>query len=243
MFFNLLLLILGLVFGSFVSALSFRIVRGVSISKGRSRCDNCKKELGWQENIPLVSYLFLKGRCKNCQKRISIRYPLIELSSGLGFLLIYIYRLILPYNFIFCLIIFVILILIFVTDIEHQVIPDEFVFAGIVLSVLYFLLSSNSYTLISNLFYGFLCASLLMLVNIITRGKGMGLGDVKFAVLGGMLMGSKLALPWLLLSFLTGATVAIILVLIGNAKLKDKIAFGPFLVFSLLLTVILDVLI
>ena len=130
MFFNLLLLILGFVFGSFVSALSFRIVRGVSISKGRSRCDNCKKELGWQENIPLVSYLFLKGRCKNCQKRISIRYPLIELSSGLGFLLIYIYRLILPYNFIFCLIIFVILILIFVTDIEHQVIPDEFVFAN-----------------------------------------------------------------------------------------------------------------
>ena len=86
-------------------------------------------------------------------------------------------------------------------------------------------------------------APLLMLVNIITRGKGMGLGDVKFAVLGGMLMGSKLALPWLLLSFLTGATVAIILVLIGNARLKDKIAFGPFLVFSLLLTVILDVLI
>lgn len=238
MFFNLLFLTLGLVFGSFVSALSYRIVRGIPINKGRSICDKCRTRLSWYENIPVISYILLKGRCKTCRKKISIRYPLIELSSGMGFLLIYLYRSALPYNFIFCIVIFVLLMLIFVTDVEHQIIPDEFVFAGIFLSVLYFLIGSNSYPLISSLFYGFLCASFLMLVNIITRGRGMGLGDVKFAVLGGMLMGSKEAILWLFMAFLTGAAAAIILILTGNAKLKDKIAFGPFLVISLILTTI-----
>src|SRR5260221_14549122 len=103
MFFNLLFLILGLVFGSFATALSFRIVRGVSIAKGRSFCDRCKNPLGWRENIPVLSYIFLKGRCKNCHKKISIRYPFIELITGAGFLLIYHYQNLLPYNFIFCL--------------------------------------------------------------------------------------------------------------------------------------------
>ena len=236
MFFNLLFLTLGLVFGSFVSALSYRIIRGVSIVHGRSFCDKCKHELTWAENIPIISYLFLGGKCKNCRKKISIRYPLIEIITGVGFLLIYLYRLVLPFNFLFCIIIFVLLMLIFVTDIEHQIIPDEFIFIGVFISVLYLTLVPNAYLLVSSLFYGFLCASLLMLINISTRGRGMGLGDVKFAVLGGMLMGPKLATTWLFLSFLTGAITAIILILIGNAKLKDKIAFGPFLVISIFLT-------
>ena len=236
MLFNLLFIILGLTFGSFISALSYRIIRGVSITSGRSYCDSCKKNLGWMENIPVISYIFLGGICKNCRKKISLRYPLIELSCGIGFFLIYFYRTALPYNFIFCLAIFVLLVLIFVTDIEHQIIPDEFIFAGVFLSILYFSLFTSHYSLFPNLFYGFFSASLLMLVNIITKGRGMGLGDVKFAVLGGLLMGPTLSLLWLLLSFLTGAIASIILILAGGAKLKDKIAFGPFLVISIGLT-------
>lgn len=247
MLLNLLFLILGLLMGSFVSAVSFRIVRGIQFSNGRSFCDKCKKSLTWRENIPLFSYIFLKGRCLNCKRRISIRYPLVEIATAIGFVSIYNYFLPtlqgLPlqgvYSFIFALASFLILEIIFITDIEHQVIPDEAVFFGILMSVLYFLLLPYGRSLYSSLFSGFISASMLMFVNIATHGRGMGLGDVKFAILGGLLVGTKLVIPWMFLSFLTGATVAIILILTGSAKLKDKIAFGPFLVVSLPLAFLL----
>lgn len=226
---SVFLFLLGLVFGSFISALSWRFPRKISIAKGRSICPNCKHSIAWFDNIPLLSFLFLGGKCRNCKKPISWRYPVIELATGLGFLLI---------GFqISWLIIFCFLLLIFIIDLEHQIIPDLFVFLGIFLVLLYKVLYIPN-TLYTSLFAGFLAAFLLILIHLGTRGRGMGLGDVKFAVLGGMLTGLNLFLVWLFLSFLTGGLTGIILILGKKAGLKDKIAFGPFLVVAIPLTLI-----
>jgi len=226
-FISILLFVFGLVFGSFFSALSWRYPKNISVAKGRSFCPKCKRQIVWYDNIPLFSYIFLGGKCRNCKKHISWRYPIIELATAIGFCLV-------GLN-IFNLIIFSILEIIFIIDFENKIIPDDFVFLGFVLVILhtiYFIPSD----IFSSLFAGFLGASLLLLIHLITRGRGMGLGDVKFAVLGGMVVGLHLTLIWLFLAFLTGAFVGIILILSRKAGLKDQIAFGPFLIFSIWLT-------
>ncbi len=234
MLFSIFLFILGLIFGSFISALTYRYPRGISIVKGRSFCPKCKKQIAWFDNIPVVSYLILGGRCRNCKKKISPRYILIELATGLGFLTLQGLTLQGVYSIYILagqLAVFVILESIFIIDLEHQIIPDDFIFPGLLVSLL-----ATDYLLLATLFSGFLAASLLMLIHLLTRGRGMGLGDVKFAVLGGILVGLKLMPVWLFLSFLTGGVAGFILILGRRAGLKDKIAFGPFLIIGLGLT-------
>ena len=216
---------LGLIVGSFIAALTYRYVRSISNMHGRSFCDKCKKQIGWYDNIPFLSFLFLGGKCRNCRKKISPRYPLIELSCAIGFLLIGFQ--VIP------LALFCILAIIFIIDFEHQIIPDTFIFLGILLSLLI-----TPHSLFSGLLAGFICATFLLLVHIITKGRGMGLGDVKFAVLGGIIVGLPLSPIWLFIAFLTGAIVGIILILGRRAGLKSKIAFGPFLVIAIPITLL-----
>ena len=222
---NYVLCVFGLVFGSFISALTWRYPRGISVNKGRSICPKCKKQIAWYDNIPLLSFIFLGGKCRNCRKPISWRYPAIELATGIGFLLIG------PQ--IIWLITFCILEIIFIIDFEHQIIPDSFVFAGFFFSL--FLITD---LLFGSLFAGFLAATLLVLIHLFTKGRGMGLGDVKFAVLGGILVGLRLLPVWFFLAFLTGAAVGIILILGRKAHLKSQIAFGPFLVAAIPLSLL-----
>ena len=219
-----LLFVLGLIFGSFLSALTWRYPRGISVKKGRSICPRCKKQIAWYDNIPLLSYIFLLGRCRKCRKPISWRYPLIEFSTALGFVAI-VNTQGLSLQAIYIIIIFLILEGIFIIDLEHQIIPDSFVFAGLVFALL---LAPGS--LFDSLFAGFFAATLLVFIHLFTKGRGMGLGDVKFAVLGGILVGSKLLPVWFFMAFLTGAIIGIILILGRHARLKSQIAFGPFLV-------------
>lgn len=227
--------ILGLIVGSFLAALSFRLPKNISIAKGRSYCPKCKKMIDWYDNIPLFSYLLLKGKCRNCKKHISVRYPLIEFFTALGFLTVtwYFYPNVL--SIFYYLIIYCFLVLIFVIDFEHQIIPDILIFLCILFVVLYFIFTGNYF--FPNLFAGFLAALLLLTIHLATKGRGMGLGDVKFAVLGGLISGINLFLIWLFASFLTGGIAGIILILGRRAGLKDKIAFGPFLVIGLVLTI------
>lgn len=219
--------ILGLILGSFLGALTYRLPLGESVAKGRSYCPRCRKTIVWYDNIPLLSYIFLGGKCRNCRNKISWRYPVIELATAVGFVLIGFQ--ILP------LILFCILEIIFIIDFEHQIIPDDLVFIGLALCV--FLIPNFSFP-ISNLFAGFACASILLFIHLVTNGKGMGLGDVKFAILGGIIVGLRLSLIWLFLSFLTGAVIGIILILGKKAGLKSQIAFGPFLIIAIPITLV-----
>lgn len=231
-----LLAIFGLVVGSFLGAYTFRYPRGISVLKGRSVCPKCKKNLAWYDNIPVLSFFLLKGRCRECGKGISPRYPLIELATALGFVGIWFLSLG-PVFSVFLILIFSLLVAVFVIDLEQKIVPDELVFTGFGLTVFYLLLVSSS-TLFINLAAGLGAALFLLLVHLITRGRGMGLGDVKLAVFAGTFLGWPMVPIWLFTAFLTGAIVGTILVLAKKASFGKQIAFGPFLVISLIIVFI-----
>ncbi len=196
---------------------------------GRSFCPKCGKKISWFDNIPLLSFILLGGECRNCKKRISLHYPFVELLFGVITVLLYL-KFGLTLEFIFYVLLSIILVSIFSIDLTHQIIPDELVLAGIIIFLLFPIYNS----LYTNFLAGFLAASFLLVLHLITKGKGMGLGDVKLAILGGMIVGLNNVFYWLALAFLTGAVVGCILILAQKAGFKSKIAFGPFLILALL---------
>lgn len=225
-------LAVGLALGSFLGAFTHRLPRKESFVEGRSRCPHCRAEIKWYDNIPLFSFLLLGGRCRSCGQKISVRYPLIELATALGILGIYILNLKSP---IFLILVLLLTISIFVIDLEKKIIPDELIFLGLGLTILALLLGwdDNFYL---HFLGGFSSSFFLLLIHLVTKGKGMGLGDVKYALFAGTFLGWPGAISWLFLSFLTGAGVGVILILLGKARLGRHIPFGPFLAVSFLLT-------
>jgi leader peptidase (prepilin peptidase)/N-methyltransferase len=156
---------------------------------------------------------------------------LIELTSAAGFVLVWnhFYSLgILTASF--YLFIFILSLILFVIDWEHQYLPDELTFLIFVLGILMFFGRDNG--LFSYLFTGFLWSNFILVLNIITKGKGMGLGDVKLALGLGVFFSLGYGLVFIFLAFLTGALAGIILILARKAGLKSKVAFGPFLILS-----------
>lgn len=243
----LLFFILGISIGSFLGAYTFRWPRGIAISRGRSFCPNCKKQIAWYDNIPVISYLLLRGRCRNCRQKISFRYPAIELTTASLFVLtFYFWNLCvqinqapvciwkdrlgiwaLPY-----LILFVsVMTAIFTIDLESQLIPDNLVYLLLIITTLMLLISGEK-EFFKLLLSGFGASSALLLLHLLTKGRGMGLGDVKLALSLGVFLGWRDTLIWLYLSFILGAIVGLLLITIGRAKFGKAIAFGPFLVLS-----------
>lgn len=242
----LILFILGLIFGSFLSMLTYRLPRELSL-KGRSYCDHCGKKINWAENIPLFSYLLLRGKCKNCHRHISIRYPLLELSTGILFVTTF-YLVLRPadsfafwlssigsFSLIFLLFIVVCSIALFVIDLETQLLPDKILIPMLVIiSFFCFLLPSPN--LFSHIFWGFLSGGFFLLIYLLTKERGMGFGDVKLSFIAGLLLGFPHTIVWILLSFLLGSVFGVVLLLSGKVKLGQAIPFGPFLIGSLLIT-------
>ncbi len=237
----------GLIFGSFLTSFTYRVMHGERLPKGRSYCPKCKNTIRWYDNIPLLSYFFLMGKCRNCKKPISLRYPFIEFITALGFSLMA-YEL--PYcatgkmspicedvnlmgvwTLPFLLVICLFLIAIFVTDVEYQIIPDEISFAIFAVTLLSLVLSSTD-TFYVHLLVGFGSGLFFLLLHLVTLGRGMGLGDVKLALGLGTILGWPHVLSWLMSSFVLGAFVGVSLTLLKKAKLGRHIAFGPFLVIS-----------
>ncbi len=246
------LTLFGLVFGSFVSALSYRTVRGISIFIGRSFCDSCKKKINWKDNIPVFSFYFLKGRSSCCKKLISIRYPLIEFATALVFVItgarfltentvntpIYDLKQMLGvFSLPVLLFVGVFLLAAFVTDLEYKIIPDTFVFVPYSIVLLLLVIFNPDYTY-TNVFASFASASFFLLIHLFTKGKGMGLGDVKLALLPPLILGWPYTLIWLFFSFIIGAVVGVFLIAIGKAKFGKHIPFGPFLIFAYFLVLL-----
>ncbi|MEK7168451.1 MAG: prepilin peptidase [Patescibacteria group bacterium] len=233
----LLLILLGLVIGSFVGVVTYRIPRNLGFVKGRSFCDLCKKDLSWYDNIPIISFLYYHGRSRCCNKKISIRYPLIELFFALGAVVLY-------YLFSFSLFpityfLFTILLAILVIDLENQIIPDELSWA-LMLYAICFMPYGLELTPYSFLFSGFFFSSLLLTLYLSTSGHGMGLGDVKLAIPLGFILGFEKGIYWLMISFILGGIIATVLLLFKIAHLKTKIAFGPFLIVAFWIVLIYE---
>ena len=181
----------------------------------------------------------MKGRSICCSKKISLRYPLIELMSMVG--AVYFFSAFPISSAFVYYFLFLISLTIFVIDLEHQIIPDELSWSFLVLVLILFIIFNfySNLNIYANLFAGFLYAFFLLFIHLVTKGRGMGLGDVKLALGMGTLLGLYKGMIWIFASFLTGGVVASILLLTGRAKLKQKIAFGPFLIIGFWIALLL----
>lgn len=238
-----LLVVFGLMIGSFLGMLTYRLPRGLNIL-GRSFCDNCRKKISWYDNIPIFSYM-LRGRaCRNCNSTISFRYPLIEIATSISFLLAgYVvsdlsFKGLFFFNLVHTLGIFALpvvlivvtcLVALFVIDLETQLLPDPIIYIlGITTLIYLFALPSPS--LVNHIVWGFINFALFLSVYLLTKGHGMGFGDVKLAFVIGMLLGYPQSIVWFLLSFLLGAVVGVLLLVLRIAKIGEPVPFGPFLI-------------
>jgi len=239
-FFLFLIAAVGLGVGSFINCVVYRVNNGLAPLKGRSICPRCKHQLAWKDNIPLLSFILLRGKCRYCGKPISWQYPIVELITGL--LAIIIFQLsncelrIASYN----LLIGWALLAIFVSDLVYTTIPDEIVFPTMGLVAFFHLAgvevvaspppSGPNGFLGGVLLVALGAAGFFYFLVLVTKGRGMGMGDVKLVFLMGFLLGWPKIMVAIYLAFLTGAIIGVILILIGKKKFGQTIPFGPFLV-------------
>ena len=224
--FNLIIFLFGLLIGSFLNCLIYRLEEGRSFLKGRSFCPRCKHELQWQDLIPIFSFLILRGKCRYCSQKISLQYPLVELATGLLFVSFFIFH----FSF-FIFIIACFLIIIFVYDLKYYLIPDKIIYPAIAVTFLYQLFRISDFKLLVNPLLSALPASLFFLtIVLVSRGKWMGVGDIKLAFFIGLFLGWPNILVALFLAFFIGAIIGVGLIVTGKKTLKSEVPFGPFLV-------------
>jgi len=218
----------GLTIGSFLNVVICRLETNESILISRSHCPKCKVILKWYDLIPVLSFLIQKGKCRYCMKRISWQYPIVEISTACLFLLIFNFQFSI-FNLIYYLIIISFLIIIFVYDLKYYLILDKVIFPAIIIvGIFNFLISPEGWQF--SILSAFGASLFFLLLVLVSKGKWMGLGDVKFAFLMGLILSWPNILLGLFLSFFSGAIIGIILILFGKKGLKSQIPFGPFLV-------------
>jgi len=237
---HLFIFIFGLAIGSFLNVVIFRLGKSKLILFGRSKCPKCGKILNWRDLAPLVSFVWQKGRCHYCGKKISWQYPIVEGTTGLLFLLIFSLDFAQSKNFIsliYYLAIISFLIIIFVYDLKHYLIPDKIVYPAIIATFLFCLLGANP---LNQILSAFLAGAFFLSLVLLSKGEWMGLGDVKLAFLMGLFLGWPMILTALLLSFFSGAAVGMFLIVLGKKKMKSEIPFGPFLTGSTILVFLFE---
>ena len=227
--------IVGACIGSFLNVCIFRIPEEQTVVTGSSHCYACGHKLNFLDMVPILNYLFLKARCRYCGAKFSIQYPLVELFTGLMFLLIFtIYGLGWPA---LMLAVFVsILIIASVIDIYHHIIPDGLVITGVLAGIPLTLIQSTD-KLVNGLI-GFLAAGLIMLLIAIVSKGGMGGGDIKLSAFLGLYLGWQGVLLAMFIAFFLGGMTGIYLLLSGRKGRKDPVPFGPFLALGALLAVL-----
>lgn len=226
---------LGLIFGSFATVAAHRIPRRETIVTGRSRCPSCGRQIKAYENIPVLSWLFLKGRCAGCGERISPRYPLIELGTAILFALAAAKFDLTVEAFIYSAF-FWVLVVLTVIDLDHKLLPDRVVYPAFVVGwialVAAALADSDAGRLTDAAMGALIFGGFFFLVAFIYPA-GMGGGDIKLAfVLGtfiGYLGAPGLVLIGMFLSFLIGSVVGVGLMVASDKGRKTQVPFGPFL--------------
>ena len=251
MFFELsIIFVFGLVIGSFLNCMVYRLNEGISFVSGRSFCPACKHTLAWYDLVPVFSFLFLKGKCRYCGGKISWQYPIVEISTGLAFLLASLTALnsqlsiassllLLAY----LLIISSLLIMIFIFDLKWFIIPDKILSIAVGVVAVFHLYNffSGSYTQSQAL--GFLFSALgacafFLAIFLLTKGKAMGFGDVKLAFFMGLFLGWPKIAVALFLAFLIGAIIGSTLIVSKKKGWRSEIPFGPFLIAGLFIALV-----
>ncbi|MCF7835914.1 MAG: prepilin peptidase [Candidatus Marinimicrobia bacterium] len=249
-----LIFVFGTLIGSFLNVVILRCGTGQFFTKGSSKCFSCGKKLAWHELIPVFSFFVQKGRCKGCASRISLQYPLVEFFTGFLFLLIFNkFSIHLIPNTIYLWILVSLLVVIFVYDLKHMIIPNKVVWIFNFLSFLFILFRFFDLEFIWNLEFwiwnfgryflsGIAFFGVFAFLWLISKGRWMGFGDAKLALGLGWFLGPILTFSTFLISFWLGAVVGIGLLALSKAKgLKSEIPFAPFLIISALASFLFDI--
>ena len=244
--------ITGLIFGSFLSVVFSRLEidekprrgrkRKEGIVAGRSRCDHCRREIAWYDNIPLVSYLLLRAKCRHCDKPISHYHPVLELCSGLFLLANYLYFGF-GWQFVISSGFGLVMLLLFAYDLRHEIIPDKVVgpaIAAAVVLIIYQGLAQvlGEHTLLglwspnpwNHLLGGVVLGGAFLAMSLVSRGAWIGGGDVKLGLLIGLLLGWPYVLVAAIAAYLMGTLIAVALLAARRVNLKTMVPFGPMLV-------------
>lgn len=223
----LFLFIIGLFIGSFFNVCIYRIPRGESIAFPPSHCPSCGLRIKPYDLVPVISYVFLRGRCRSCGERISLEYPAVEMLTGLIYMLLY-----LKYGFnidlLKYMVLFSLLIIVSIIDLKHSIIPFKLMIAGYLAGIIFaaigYILNGDILTYI----FGFLIGGGVILIIVLISG-GMGGGDIQLMSVIGLFLGFKLSILSLLLSFIIGACAGLTLILLKKKNYRDYIPFGPWL--------------
>ncbi|MBI2446404.1 MAG: prepilin peptidase [Parcubacteria group bacterium] len=250
--------VFGLVFGSFLNVVIYRLKSGRNIVFDRSFCSDCLTQLKWHDLVPILSFIWLLGRCRYCKKKISWQYPVVEILSGLIWVGVFYqnFNNLQLFNIFYQIFTFSIFLVIAVYDFKWKIIPDKIVYPAIIIVFLYNIFNSvnvgnvNVGNRVSNIFkyinieifiYPLLTAIIVFLfffaIYYFSSGRAMGLGDAKLAFLIGLFFSPVSTVAALIAAFVIGAVFGIILLALGAIfprykkwGMKSQIAFGPFLV-------------
>lgn len=224
----ILVVLFGLIIGSFLNVCIYRIAREESIAFPQSHCINCGYELKPKDLVPVLSYIFLGGKCRSCKEKISIKYPLIEILNAVLYLLIYLKFGFTLSLFKFCLFASLLIVIGFI-DFETKYVYNSTVVFGVIAGVGFTALEwvetkSIPWNYIVGAFIGF---GVIYLIVVLTRG--MGEGDIDIALICGLFLGVKGILVTLFLAIILGGIVASIILILKLKDRKAEIAFGPYL--------------
>lgn len=266
--FSIYFFLFGLIIGSFLNVVIYRFNTGRTIL-GRSQCFSCKRTLAWYDLIPLFSFLFSGGKCRTCKSKLSWQYPAVELGTGLLFLGVYLqyadlaskFPFIFIYQIVYALIQMSLLMVIFVYDMRHKIIPNVFAYSFALIALAHLFFGPHPFggfglmaPVLSSLAAGPILAFPFYLIWLLSRGKWMGLGDAKLALGMGWFLGLSAGASAIMIGFWVGAIVSVAIMLIAELfkgarshnflgikfrlpvlNLKSEIPFAPFLIIGLLI--------
>lgn len=223
--------ILGLIWGSFFNVCISRIPLEESVVFDRSRCPKCKASIPWHFNIPLLSYLILRGKCAACKSSISIQYPIVELFTAILYVAL-VHQFGLTWACFAYVVFASMLLIISVIDLHHRIIPDSLSLSGAALGLLVsHWLPGNSFfsSCLGLLIGGGVFLAVAWLYEKITKREGLGGGDIKLLGMIGAWLGIESILPVIILSSAIGSIVGISVMILNKSDFKAEIPFGPFL--------------
>ena len=233
-YFTIVSLIMGIIFGSFYNVCIYRIPEKLSVANPPSHCYNCNTRLKPQDLVPILSWTFLKGKCRYCGQKISPRYALVELLTGILFAIVYIhfgYTIQTPYY----MFLTSLLVIITFIDLDHYIIPDGLLIIGSIVAIIFNILGYGvgiTDALLGAVICGGGVLLVIYLIELIIKKEVMGGGDIKLFAMLGLFLGLKLGALTILLSIYVGAIYGI--VTIAYSKLKkieynSMIPYGPFI--------------
>lgn len=230
----------GLLFGSFANVCIYRIPKGESIVINQSHCMTCKKKIKWYDLIPLFSYIFLRAKCRNCNKKISIQYPLIELLNALLYVITFMILGLNPITILYCFVITALLVLSVIDFRTYTIniwINVFILFMGIIKFVILISQSDDFGPIVSDYILGlFIVSGFLLILYLITSGRAIGMGDINLMGAAGFFLGWKLIILAFLLGSIIGAVIHSIRVRFFN---HDRmLAFGPYLSIGIMIAIL-----